>query len=159
VTRGRAIVRVKDRKGLAMIAQLVASPGTPIPALDLAAEEAEGPIDLGDAGPRLDDRARRAYVARLAELRKETEEAEAWNDAGRLALLRDEAETIERELRAAVGLGGRARRSAGAIERARVNAQRRIRDAIERISELEPEIGRHLARSIRTGRICAYDPE
>jgi hypothetical protein len=35
----------------------------------------------------------------------------------------------------------------------------RIRDAIRRISEAHPELGRHLARSVRTGTFCVYEPD
>jgi hypothetical protein len=57
-----------------------------------------------------------------------------------------------------VGLGGRSRRSGSDAERARVNVQRRLRDALRRIAELNPEIGRHLEDSVRTGTFCQYSP-
>ena len=56
------------------------------------------------------------------------------------------------------GLGGRERRSGSAAERARVAVTRRIRDAIKRISAEAPELGKHLDRSVRTGRFCSYQP-
>ena len=64
-----------------------------------------------------------------------------------------------RSCRRAVGLGGRARRAGGATERARVNVQRRIADAIHRIQEHDATLGRHLSRAVRTGAYLSYLPE
>jgi predicted ATPase len=61
--------------------------------------------------------------------------------------------------RAALGLGGRVRRSGSAAERARTAVTARVRDAIRRISEAHPELGRHLERSVRTGTFCVYEPD
>ena len=41
---------------------------------------------------------------------------------------------------------------------ARVNVQRRIRDAIRRIETHDAGLGKHLDRSVRTGTYCAYEP-
>ena len=57
-----------------------------------------------------------------------------------------------------MGLGGRERRAGAAAERARVAVQRRVRDAIRRIDEAMPEVGRHLQWAVRTGAFCAYRP-
>jgi hypothetical protein len=35
----------------------------------------------------------------------------------------------------------------------------RVRDAVRRIAAHDPELGRHLDRSIRTGTFCSYEPE
>ena len=43
-----------------------------------------------------------------------------------------------------------------AAERARVRVTRRIRDGIERIARLHPELGAHLEQTIRTGAQCVY---
>ncbi len=47
----------------------------------------------------------------------------------------------------------------GAAERARAAVTMRIRTALLRIEKEHPALGRHLARSIRTGAVCRYDPE
>jgi hypothetical protein len=39
-----------------------------------------------------------------------------------------------------------------------VNVQRRLRDAVRRIAQQDPELGRHLERSVRTGTFCRYEP-
>jgi len=35
----------------------------------------------------------------------------------------------------------------------------RIRDAIRRIGEAHPDLARHLARTVRTGTFCSYEPD
>jgi tetratricopeptide (TPR) repeat protein len=52
----------------------------------------------------------------------------------------------------------RGRRVGSASERARVNVQRRIRDAIRRIENHHPGLAKHLDRSVRTGTYCTYEP-
>jgi hypothetical protein len=71
--------RLKDVRGLGMLAQLVDNAGREIHVLDLAADgesdAAGGAIDLGDAGDVIDLRARDAYKTRIADLREELAEA------------------------------------------------------------------------------------
>lgn len=151
---------LKDMKGVRLIAQLVASPRREYHVLDLSSDgkASPNPIDGGDAGEVLDNEARRQYQARASSLRKELEEAESWNDAARAERLQEELRFLEQELRQALGLGGRARRAGSAAEKARINVQRRIRDAIRRIESHDPRLAKHLDQSIKTGMYCCYDP-
>ena len=148
--------RLRDTRGLQLLARLVAEPGREIPALELATGGTC--VDGGDAGELLDETARRGYRERLRALDAELEQARAWNDPARASRARAEADTLAQELARAVGLGGRARRVGSAGERARVNVQRRLADAIRRIQEECPALGRHLGATVRTGRFCWYDP-
>jgi hypothetical protein len=66
---------------------------------------------------------------------------------------------LSAELSRAYGLGGRARRAGSNVERARVNVQRRLKHAIDRIAGECPAAGRHLNWAIRTGSFCSYRPE
>jgi hypothetical protein len=116
-------------------------------------------VDVGDAGEVLDAEAKRAYRTRMLELREELEEAEQWNDAVRAERARDELEALEAELSRAAGIGGRDRRVGKAAERARVNVQRRLTDALKRIAEIDAELGKHLGAAVRTGTYCSYVPE
>lgn len=149
-------VYVKDSRGMQMIARLVAEPATPLHALDLAG--ASAPIDGGDAGPALDDRARREYRTRLRELVAERDEAESFDDAGRTARANIEIDALSAELERAYGLGGRERRIGAASERARTNVQRRIAHALEQIRAGSPNLGAYLVASLRTGTYCVYEP-
>jgi tetratricopeptide (TPR) repeat protein len=157
VADGQVSVRMRDSKGMRFLAELVGAPGRDLHALDLV--QPDGGIDSGDAGELLDAQARAEYAARVSELRAELAEAEQQNDLGRAEKARAELEFVAAELSRAVGLGGRERRAGGAAERARVNVQRRLRDAIKRISAQEPRLGRRLERSVKTGVFCRYDPD
>src|SRR5215207_6671492 len=79
-----------------------------------------------DAGPILDPHAKAEYRERIADLQDEIDEAEAFHDPERVTRARAELDFLSRELSAAVGLGGRDRRTGGDAERARVNVTRAI---------------------------------
>ncbi|HEX7116426.1 MAG TPA: hypothetical protein VF193_14975, partial [Steroidobacter sp.] len=151
--------RLKDSRGLQILARLLAAPGEDIHVLDLIGATTEGAVDSGDAGELLDERARRQYRQRLTELREELDEAEGCNDLARAESIRQEMEQLAGELSRAFGLGGRSRRAGSAIERARVNVQRRLKHAVERIARECPAAGRHLEWAIRTGLFCSYRPQ
>jgi hypothetical protein len=168
VRHGDEVVRLKDSRGLQMLATLLATPGTEIHCVALSSSGAgaaqsggELVTDLppSDAGEVLDRDAIEAYRERLIECEDELREAEAWGDAGRLEKASNEMEFLRAELKSAVGLGGRVRRVGSDAERARVNVQRRIKDAIRRIAEQSSRLGRHLERCVRTGTFCSYEPE
>lgn len=150
--------RLRDTRGLQMLARLIANPNTELHVLDLVGGPADAPLDAGDSGELLDEKARREYRRRTRELREEIEEAEAHNDLSRAEAAREELEQLSSELARAFGLGGRARRAGSAVERARVNVQRRLKDAMQRISRECPAAGRHLEWAIRTGTFCSYRP-
>ena len=57
----------------------------------------------------------------------------------------------------AIGLGGRDRKTSSNAERARP-ATKRIKQAIQKIAEVLPALGRHLSARIKTGYFCSYNP-
>jgi len=149
---------LKDSKGLQILSQLLASPDREIHVLGLVGPAGEvRPTENLDE-PALDVQARSAYKARLQELDVELEEAEEFGDMGRSEQAREEMEFIGRELSRAFGLGGRARKSGTDAERARVNVQRRLKDAVKRIGEQIPEAGRYLQGTLDTGTFCRFRP-
>jgi hypothetical protein len=148
--------RLKDSRGVQMLAELLLHPNREFHVLTLAGSDA---IDSGDAGEVIDRDAAQAYREHVEDLREQITEAESWGDAARAEGLRNKLEQIAAELARGVGLGGRTRRAGAAAERARVNVQRRLRDAIKRIGEQDPKLGRHLDRAVRTGTFCAYEPD
>jgi non-specific serine/threonine protein kinase len=156
VTSAAGTCHLKDSKGLRYLAQLVASPGREIHALELASPGGEA--DRGDAGEAIDRRSRDAYRARLADLADQLREAEDRHDLGRAAAARAEIDALTDELARSLGMGGRARKDASPAERARVAVQRRIKDAIARLESHDPGLAKHLARSVRTGAFCRYEP-
>jgi len=149
--------RLKDSRGMQLLARLVDAPERELHVLDLASLSAE-PIDAGDAGEVIDAEARAAYRRRIGELRATIDEADDRHDLGRAEAARAELEQLEAELVAAVGLGGRGRRAPNATERARSNVQRRLAEATRRIAAVSPVLGSHLERCIRTGIYCRYSP-
>ena len=87
--------RARDSKGMWYLARLLHAPSQELHALELARPASPasrsggfdgGPLAgdaLGDSGPALDAAAKAAYRERLADLRSDLSEAEAWNDHGR----------------------------------------------------------------------------
>jgi hypothetical protein len=63
------------------------------------------------------------------------------------------------QLAGAFGLGGRPRIAGDPADRARKAVTMRIRAAISTISRNDEALGRHLSISIRTGRVCSYQPD
>jgi len=146
-TWGGRRTQVKDSKGVRDLATLLASPGKDIAALDLYGPGA--PVEH-DTGEVLDVTARDAYKRRLRELESEPSLSEAE------AL---ERELLIEQLAGAYGLGGRVRRTGSSSEKARSAVTARVRDAVKRITALDPDLGRHLTHSVRTGTFCTYAPE
>jgi hypothetical protein len=153
LTAGGETIRLKDSKGLAYLATLLAHAGEEVHVVQLVGA---GEDSVGDAGPMLDEAAKASYRRRATDLRLEIEEATAAADVGRAERAREELDALGGELARAVGLGGRDRRAASAVERMRVNVQRRVRDALARISAQSPAIGRYLEASVRTGTFCSF---
>ena len=161
---GGDVARMKDARGVHLLAVLLQHPGQEIHVLDLAgggpgAGDARQVADRGDAGPLLDQAARTAYRRRLDDLREQLEEAESFNDPVRAERARHEMEVLAGELSRGVGLGGRDRRAASAAERARVNATRTIGGVVKKIASLSPRLGEHLRGTVRTGYYCVYAPD
>jgi len=155
ITSRGSTFRLRDSRGLRILAKLVERAGEDLHALDLA-DSSEGTIDRGDAGVVLDAKARAEYRAKLVDIREDLADAERRGDLGWIERLRTEAEVIQAELARAFAPGGRARRSGAAAERARSAVTRRVREAIARIGEHDRELGAHLEWAVRTGMTCTY---
>ena len=152
---GGVSVRLTHQKGFLDLAQLLARPGIELHCLELADRPAE---PAGDA-PMLDDRARRELKARVRDLQREIDDADAACDLGRAEAAREELDRIVEHLSDAVGLGGRSRHLGSAAERARSAVTWRIRSAIRKVAATHPRLGRHLENAVRTGTFCVYEPE
>jgi hypothetical protein len=149
------VARLRDRKGLADLAVLLARPRVDVHVLRLVGA---GPHDRA-SDEALDAPARAAYRRRLAELDLELAEVRAGSDGGRRRRLERERESLGAELDRATGIGQRPRPlGPSTVERARKAVTARIRDAIRRIQAVQPELGAHLDRSVITGTSCRYDP-
>jgi pimeloyl-ACP methyl ester carboxylesterase len=148
-------VRVRDVKGLADIAALLARPGAEVHVAEL--------LDSGigadaSAHATLDRTAIAAYRERLADLIAEENDAEQDGDIERGSRAREERQQITSQLSSDLGLDGRARVQGSSAERARKTVRTRVAHALKRIESAHPALGRHLRASIRTGIFCAYEP-
>lgn len=143
-------------KGLADLAVLLARPGRPVSALELAG----GIAAAGSSSDtRVDLQALMSYRDRLAELDADLDRAGDDADLARIDMLEHERDQVLAEVRRATGIGGRLRPSANdPAERARKAVSARIRDAIRRIDRVAPTLALHLDRSIQTGLECTYQP-
>jgi hypothetical protein len=155
--RGAVSVRIRATRGAALLARLVEAPGREIHVLALASDEGAATSE-SNAGDSVDAAALRQYRSRLKDLAELVADAEARADLGRLDQLRREQTALESEVKRALGLGGRSRQAGSTTERARVNAQRRLKDAIERVAEASPELSAWLAKCVRTGTYCSFHP-
>jgi tetratricopeptide (TPR) repeat protein len=159
VTRDERRSYVRDIRGMRMLAQLVLRPNEELHSLELTSRAEPGEvIDAGDAGEVLDDAARAAYRRRARMLSEALDEARELGDVAGVERIQTELEALARELSRASGLGGRKRRSGVAAERARVVVQRRVREAIRRIAQVDGDLGHHLEACVRTGIFCSYAP-
>jgi hypothetical protein len=174
---------VRDGKGLHHLAYLLRYPNRAISALDLiahsgayraacrklapvAAQDRELALEalnsasaaeaFGAAGELLDRRALVEYRSRRKQIVEELTEAKRLGHEQHAIKLERELDWLERELRRAIGIGGRARAAAKVAEQARINVTRALRSAIERIVAATPALGRHLEVSVKTGSACCY---
>ncbi|MEQ8840223.1 MAG: AAA family ATPase [Acidimicrobiales bacterium] len=159
VGRGDRAGLVRHSSGMHYLDALITRPDVDWHVLDLYATAGGRAVVLeGHSGAKLDARARAAYQRRYQELTTTLEDAVQNADTGVAERARDEIEFLEQELIAAFGLGGRARNMGDPTEKARINVQRAITRAIDRVAEQEPEVAEHLRHSIVTGRFCRYSP-
>jgi pimeloyl-ACP methyl ester carboxylesterase len=145
-------VLLKDAKGVADLARLLARPGEELHVLDILGVERP---KASPAEPSLDRKALASYRARLRDIEEAMRDKV---DDGRGRRLAREREALLRQLAADTGLGGRVRRLNDAGERARKTVTARIRDTIRRIRQVHPRLGEHLQRSVATGLFCVYRP-
>ncbi|MDP2291239.1 MAG: hypothetical protein Q8M22_08605 [Actinomycetota bacterium] len=155
VTFTGTMVRAAHLKGFGDLAVLLSRPRAEVHCLELMG----GSDVAGDAGPRLDTRARREYQQRILELQSEIDEARDHHDSRRAERAELELDALVEQLAGAFGIHGASRRTGSSAEKARTAVTYRLRAAMRRLADLHPELGRHLANSVRTGTFCSYQPE
>ncbi|MDQ3895825.1 MAG: AAA family ATPase [Actinomycetota bacterium] len=148
-------VHLRHSKGLGDVAVLLSRPEEDVHCLELM-----GAANVGaEAGPALDQQARRAYERRIRELQADIDDARDANDPARAERAEVELDALVQQLAEAFGLSGRSRTTGSAAERARSAVGWRVRAAIRHATEVYPALGRHLQTAIRTGTWCSYRPE
>jgi hypothetical protein len=106
----------------------------------------------------LDAESRARFREHLEALDEQIDTAAAVGDDARAAALDAERQTLIEQLKAATGLGGRARRLGDNHERARKSVTNRIRNTLKKIEDGHPALGGHLREAVTTGSSCAYRP-
>jgi TolB-like protein/Tfp pilus assembly protein PilF len=115
---------------------------------------------LDDSGEKLiDEKARKLYQKKIIELQNEIEEAEQYSDFAQLEKLQEEYDRLIDHLSVSLNIKGKARKTGGAVEKARAAVTWRIRNAIARIEQHHPMLGAHLSNAIKTGTLCSYKPD
>lgn len=169
---GRRLVAIEDDPGLDDIARLLRAPHTALHVVDLMAGlDASDPgartdrpwywpqrpriIDDGAITALLEHRGPTAYLRRLANLPADIARAEREGRELDAAVARAEQDVLTAEL---ADLAQGAPRPNPA-EQARRVVTTRIRLALDRIEDADPDMGRHLRRSVRTGTFCSYEPD
>lgn len=153
IATARGTLRFKATRGFQYLAQLVERAGTDVHVLELVGSQ---DADRGDAGEVVDSTAMRAYRERAEALRDILEDAEERGDADRAERARSELEALATEISRGSSIGGKSRRSESAVDRARSAVQRRIKDALDRVAEQDPELGQWLRRVVHTGNYCSF---
>lgn len=142
--------------GLSHLAVLLASPGREVAAVELGGD---GALSSGGDGAILDRRAIDQLKERLLALDEEISQASAREDRGRQSAAQAEFDEITSYLSSTLGMDGQSRDFTSPAERARVKVTKGIRLAIDKITEVAPDLGLHLETSISTGRFCFYRPD
>lgn len=171
---------VKDKVGLGYIRMLIASPGDKISVIELErkagvtdaeglqdydqdgyVKEAESACGGVDAWETIDVTAKGEYRRRLEEIAAKIKDARATDSQAQVKALIEEAEFIEKELKA-----GSFRPKDPEIEKIRKRVRKCIDEAILSIGKLEgmcsyneKPLSSHLKRYIRKGSFCSYTLE
>jgi hypothetical protein len=174
-------VRLKDARGLHYITHLLRYPGREFQVMQLvsAVEKPQASLikqtfykmdedylaehhcrisALGDAGPIIDDHAKRQLRRRRDEL-EERLEAGNFENPEQAAEMRQEMHMINAQLRSAIGLGGKERKSADPKERARKAVSKAISRSLETIRHHSPALWQHFHNALRIGYTCSYIPD
>jgi hypothetical protein len=179
--RGEKSTPLKDSLGLQYIAFLLANPHREIHVAELAyalnGHRRNGHPVLGkmqpgkpnedglsvslteETEPLLDTRAKEEFRKRLEEIRQALHEAMQHNDLPRITNLNEEQDFLQNELKRAVGIGGKNRKTKNTNEKIRKAVTNRISAALKRLTKRLPPLGQHLSNAIRTGTFCSYCPE
>lgn len=147
-------VTLKSSKGLHDIAKLLKHPENEIHCETLmgVAVEAEGTA-------MVDEKAIKAYKTKLKSLQTDIADAEELGMVEKAEQFKDEYETLLKHIGKVTGLQGKIRTTGASHEKARAAVTWRIRNAIEKIQKLHPQLAKHLSNAIKTGTYCSYRPE
>lgn len=141
----RGSVELPASVGMDALVTLLARPGRAIAAADLESRGERPPDAPAPVERTIDDEARSAYRARVAEL--EGKRRRSADDEAELDFLRRE-----------LGQSRFVASTSAEQERARVRVTKAIRRTLTAIDEASPGLGHHLRDTVSTGARCLYAP-
>jgi len=147
-------ILLPEVKGFIDIAELVANPEKEVHCAELM-----GSVLTESAEILIDETAKKQYQHRILEIQQELDEAEMNNDSAVSLRLQEEYDNLLSHLSSSLGLRNKSRNSGNPVEKARSAITWRIRNAIRKIENAHPELGKHLKISLKTGTFCSYKPE
>lgn len=162
--------KLKNRKGLRYLHELISTPRKEIPAFQLAGEgkaasrggreRDEATVDLQGGLPDVvfDREALRSIKNRQDEIERELGKARQDQDEAAIDRLTLEKEENQAQLNSKTGLFGVSRAFSDEVEKARKAVSNAISCAIAKIEEDAPMLAKHL-QSVRTGTQCSYQPD
>lgn len=148
-------ISMKDSKGLSDISKLLENPQKEFHCIDLI----DSAIVESTSESVFDTKAKASYQQKILKLKAAIEDAEEMNNTEKAARLYDEYDKLVHHLSGSLGLSDKPRKTDSVAEKARSAVTWRIRNAIKKIGDAHPSLGKHLAKSIKTGTFCVYNPE
>jgi hypothetical protein len=153
-------VRLKDRVGLAYIAQLLSHKRREVPVALLKALVTKNRGVKPSAGVEvLDEQAMEQYRRRFEDLMEFLSKAELNGDAIAQERLRGEIAILGQQIASASGLGSRKRTIDDDSERIRKSVTNAVSKVVTLLEKKHPTLARHLDLSIDTGGSCIYAPD
>lgn len=161
VSFGDETVQIKDARGMGYICELLRVPRQLMHSFQLlsAAAGQSSEIQLGSAGPVLDEAAVSAYRNRMEDIENRLTVAEGNGDSSQKESLMDEKARLEAEALAAVGFDGKVRDAHDDTEKVRKSVSNAISRAISNIRAYNPAAADHLRRHINRGQFVVYEPD
>jgi len=179
--QGRAC-KVKDSKGLVYIATLLEQPEREAHVFELnqAANGAQSDMtdpmlsnmsgetlesiglsvgDLGDAGEVMTPEGKQRLRLAIQQFDDQIADAEEVGLSDEADRLKEQKTLVFEHLASSMGLGGRTRKSASTVEKARKAVTQAIQRSIRSFEKTHPPLNTHLANTITTGTTCIYRPE
>jgi len=148
-------VMMPEVKGYNDISRLLSMLGQEVHCLELMGSA----VKVGESELVIDDKAKIEYRERISQLQQDIEEAQLMNDIVRSRHLNEEYDNLVDQLSKSLGLGGKQRKIPNHVDKARSAVTWRIRSAIKKINESHEALGKHFAKSLKTGTFCSYNPE
>jgi TolB-like protein len=150
---GQSVV-LPEIKGFHDLLQLLLRQGE-----EIHCSELMGVTSTSNEEVAFDQEAKNNYKKRIQALQEDLAEAESLQYYEKAEKISCELDQLIEHVTQATGMGGRTRKLNSNVERSRAAVTLRIRSAIKKIGQAQPDLGKHLKNAIKTGTFCSYQPE